>query len=137
MLQRDYIMRLIAQVGDLMRKIAAAKKAGREDESQEAAAAALALIFDLDPRLSDLMPAPSLLALLREEGRLDTARALLAGEVYAQRARHLYAAGAGAAAEETWQRAVCFFSAVEAEGDPTERAAAHEASRRGLAPEAL
>lgn len=62
--QSDYIMRLIEQVGGLMRRAVEVFRDGSDDQSYELTDEAIGLIFDMDPAVATRLSPQSLASLV-------------------------------------------------------------------------
>ncbi|MDP2233973.1 MAG: hypothetical protein Q8K89_10075 [Actinomycetota bacterium] len=76
MYQQDYILRQIEMMGALLRRMLAAIRIGKADESLEMVEQMLDEI-GISPDLADSLPAEGLLAMLTAGGELDYGRAAL------------------------------------------------------------
>jgi len=85
--QQDYILRIIEQLGVLLKRMLAALTEQQPQQAIDTSTEALGLVLDMDPRLAESLSAPSLVSLLGAGGRLDVRRSLALGEVFAIRAQ--------------------------------------------------
>ncbi len=86
MYERDYIMRLITQVGQMLRAMLHAVREHRADDSLEIARDAVEALVDTDIALADAMTGEGLVTFLTAGGALDVVRARLLAEVLLVRA---------------------------------------------------
>jgi hypothetical protein len=77
--QSDYVLRLIEQMGGLVRRALEMLRMGNEEEPYELAEEAIALALDIDPRVASRMSPQSLTSLL-ELNNLDDRVIELVGE---------------------------------------------------------
>lgn len=75
--QSDYIMRLIEQMGSLIRRALERYRVGSDDEPYELAAQALGLALELDPDTIERLSPQSLVALLEMKTMDDRVLALV------------------------------------------------------------
>ncbi|TDB37951.1 MAG: ribosome small subunit-dependent GTPase A [Actinobacteria bacterium] len=111
MYQSDYILRLIEQVGSLLRRMLTARGESSE-EALEAAEEALRLTANAEPSLIDALTPESLVAFLAAGGELDAARAVLLSRVLEARADAFDAAGRPTAAEAQREKADALLAAA-------------------------
>jgi hypothetical protein len=90
--QSDYVLRLIEQMGGLVRRALEVLKLGSDEESYELAEQAIGLALDIDPSLAARL-APQSLASLLEMNNLDDRVIQLVGEALLVQARALESAG--------------------------------------------
>ncbi|MBE0476770.1 MAG: hypothetical protein IBX62_06735 [Coriobacteriia bacterium] len=117
MYQQDYILRLIEQVGAVLRRMALRIAEGRAGEALEDSGEALGLVLEMDPRFVESLSGASLVSLLGAGGRLDAKRALLLGQVFARRAEARGAAGDADGATAERDKAAALLTAVADLGD--------------------
>lgn len=125
MYQQDYILRIIEQLGVLLRRMRKALREQRPEEAVDASTEALGLVLDTDPRVADSLTAESLVALLGAGGQLDTRRCLALGEVFTMRAAALRDVGREQAAAAAGHKAYVVLNAVidhEPDGEAARRA---------------
>lgn len=87
MYQQDYILRLIEQVGAVIRRMLHAIAEERPEHALDASDEAMGLVLDMEPRFVESLSGQSIVALLGAGGRLDSKRALALGEVFLRRAQ--------------------------------------------------
>lgn len=87
MFEQDYILRMIAQLGVMLRAMREALREHRPDDVLKTADEAVGVVLGMDARLADAIAPDGLVALLGGAGRLDTARALSLAEVFTLRAQ--------------------------------------------------
>jgi len=117
--ERDYIMRLITQVGQMLRAMLHAIREHRADDSLEIARDAVEALVDTDIALADAMTGEGLVTFLTAGGSLDVVRARLLGEVLLVRAGAFDEAGLHERAdhERTRAREVLESTAHHADGE--------------------
>lgn len=93
MYQQDYILRLIEQVGAVLRAMLVAMREQRPEEALHASREALRSVTGLPDALAESLTAEGLLALLSAGGTLETRRTLLVAEVLIRRAEAFDLAG--------------------------------------------
>ncbi len=93
MYERDYILRLITQVGQMLRAMLHAIREHRADDSLEIARDAVEALVDTDIALADAMTGEGLVTFLTAGGALDVVRSRLLGEVLIVRAEAFDEAG--------------------------------------------
>ncbi len=98
MLQSDYILRLIEQVGTLLRRMLKSRGESPE-EALQTAEEALRLTANAEPSLVDALTPESLVTFLAAGGELDAARAVLLARVLEARADAFEATGHAAVAD--------------------------------------
>ena len=86
MYERDYILRLITQVGQMMRAMLHAIREHRADDSLEIAREAVEALLDTDVALADAMTGEGLVTFMTAGGTLDVVRSRLLAEVLIARA---------------------------------------------------
>lgn len=125
MYERDYILRLITQVGRMLKAMLHAIREQRPDDALETAREAVGALLDTDPDLADSMTGEGLATFLAAGGRVDVLRSRMLGEVLAARADAYDALGSpeAAARERERARAVLRAAAPDAEGEEAERIA--------------
>ncbi len=123
MYERDYIMRLITQVGQVLRAMMHALREQRPDDALEAARDAVIALTDADPSLVDAMTAEGLVMFLSAGGRIDVLRCRMLAEVFITRADAHEALGESRRAAIDRDRALALLDAAgpEAEGEEAER----------------
>lgn len=125
MYERDYILRLITQVGRMLEAMAHAIREHRPDDAIETARDAIGALLETDPDLADAMTGEGLATFLAAGGRPDVLRSRLLGEVLVARAEALSALGQDDASawERTRARAVLGAARADADGEEAERIA--------------
>lgn len=83
--QSDYVLRLIEQMGGLMREAVEMLRLGSDEEPYELAEEAIGLALDMDPALASRL-SPQSLASLLEINNLDDRVIKLVGEAFAVQA---------------------------------------------------
>ena len=125
MYERDYIMRLITQVGPMLRAMLHAVREHRADDSLEIARDAVEALVDTDIALADAMTGEGLVTFLTAGGALDVVRARLLAEVLLVRADAFDEAGLHERADHERVRAreVLESTAPHADGEDAEQVA--------------
>ncbi|HET6497774.1 MAG TPA: hypothetical protein VFH17_01785 [Coriobacteriia bacterium] len=125
MYERDYILRLITQVGRMLEAMRHAIREHRPDDALETARDAIGALLETEPDLADAMTGEGLATFLAAGGRTDVLRSRLLGEVLVARAEAFAALGQGGAS--TWERAraraVLSAARADADGEEAERIA--------------
>ncbi len=123
MYERDYIMRLITQVGQVLRAMLHALREQRPDDALETARDAVLALTDADPALVDAMTGEGLVTFLSAGGRIDVLRCRMLAEVLLARADAHDALDDPdrADADRDRARALLDAAAPEAEGEEAER----------------
>ena len=111
MLENDYILRLIQQVGAILRR-ALAGRGETPEEQLRSTEEALRLASNSDPSLLDALTPESLVAFLSAGGELDAPRAALIARVLDARADALEAIGQPGKAEAQRAQAEALYEAV-------------------------
>lgn len=96
--QRDYLMRLIEQLGTMLRAMSGHVEVLENDEALETSREGLSLLFRLPTGMVESMTPDGLVAMLSAGGGLDAERALLTADVFALRAKAQAQAGNSTAA---------------------------------------
>lgn len=123
MYERDYILRLITQVGNMLRAMLHAIREQRPEDALDTAREAVTALLDTDAGLADAMTGEGLATFLAAGGRTDVLRSRMLAEVLVARAE----AYAGMAQEEDASRererarAVLEAAAPDADGEEAER----------------
>ena len=112
MYQKDYILRLIEQVGAFLRRMLQAISEQRPEEALETSREALGRVLDLDPAFVESLAPESLVSLLGAGGRLDSARTLLLGEVFLRRMQARLSLGDAGPASVDRRKAELLLTAV-------------------------
>lgn len=94
MIRSDWLMRLIEQLGEMVRKMAGLSDKGRHDDALDVSRRAWSDVLDVPRELVDRVDTPSLAELLREPAKQRIAAKLLAEEAraYEGKGDPLYAA---------------------------------------------
>ncbi len=123
MYERDYILRLITQVGRMLQAMLHAIREQRPEDALETAREAIGALLDTEPELADSLTGEGLATFLAAGGRVDVVRSWMLGEVLAVRAEAYDAAGQGSAAHRERQRARAVLRAAlqDADGEDAER----------------
>ncbi len=111
MLQSDYILRLIEQVGTLLRRMLKSRGESPE-EALQTAEEALRLTANAEPSLVDALTPESLVTFLAAGGELDAARAVLLARVLEARADAFEATGHAAVADAQREKADALWEAA-------------------------
>ncbi len=119
--EQDYILRLIQNAGQALRRIMELVHLGKGSSAVEEADALVTLILGVDSKIADAMTTPSMLTFVRTGADLDTRRALLLARALLARAESRAACADDAGADADAARAREIASAVVAEGMDTER----------------
>jgi hypothetical protein len=123
MYERDYILRLITQVGQMLTAMLHALREQRPEDALETAREAVAALLDTDASLADAMTGEGLATFLAAGGRIDVLRSRMLGEVLVARAEAYAATGReGEASRERGRaRAVLDAAAPAADGEEADR----------------
>ena len=87
MYETDYILRIIQQVGAILRRMIEQLRGEHPGEVFETSREALQLLLGLPPSLADSLTADGLVALLSPGGMFDPERGRLVAEVFVRRAQ--------------------------------------------------
>ena len=87
MYETDYILRIIQQMGAILRRMMEEMRGERPGEVYETSREALRLLLGVPPTLTDSLTADGLVALLSPGGMFDPERGRLAAEVFVRRAQ--------------------------------------------------
>lgn len=120
MYERDYILRLITQVGRLLKSMLHAIREQRPDDALETARDAVSALLDTDADLADAMSGEGLATFLAAGGRVDVLRSRMLGEVLVARADAYEAAGRASSAQRERERARAVLNAARADADGEE-----------------
>ncbi|MDY0087367.1 MAG: hypothetical protein RBS78_02255 [Coriobacteriia bacterium] len=133
MYERDYILRLITQVGQMLRSMLHALRERRPEDSLEIARDAIGALLETDSDLADALTGEGLATFLAAGGHPDVLRSRLLGEVFVLRAEACQAIGDYECARRERERARTVLQAAlpDADGDEGERIAALLAELRG------
>jgi hypothetical protein len=118
--QEDYLLRIIHMMGVFLRAMLAAIREHRPDDVRETAGEALTLLLGVPPALSDSVTPEGLVTLLSVGGRFESARGLLAAEVFVRRTQANEMSGFGESAAADRARALVLLEATIAEGSDDE-----------------
>lgn len=131
MYQSDYILRMIEQLGVMVRRLLAALREARPDEALKISDEALEVALDLDRDVVATLTGEGLVTYLGAGGEPDSRQALLVGQVLAGRAEACARLGdeSASAAETARARVVLEIVAV---GDDEEAAATAAEALRSL-----
>jgi len=83
--ETDYILRIIQQMGAILRRMIEELRGEQPGEVYETSREALQLLLGLPPALTDSLTADGLVALLSPGGMFDPERGRLAAEVFVRR----------------------------------------------------
>lgn len=122
MYERDYILRLITQVGKMLESMLHALREQRPEDSLQTARDAIAALLETEPQLADAMTGEGLAVFLAAGGHSDVLRSRLLGEVLVLRAEAYEAMGAAERAARESARAHAVLTAALAEADGEEAA---------------
>ena len=87
MYETDYILRIIQQMGAILRRMMEEMRGERPGEVYDTSREALQLLLGIPPTLTDSLTAEGLVALLSPGGMFDPERGRLAAEVFVRRAQ--------------------------------------------------
>ena len=87
MYETDYILRIIQQMGAILRRMMEELRGEKPGDVYETSREALQLLLGLPPTLADSLTADGLVALLSPGGVFDPERGRLAAEVFVRRAQ--------------------------------------------------
>lgn len=87
MYETDYILRIIQQMGAILRRMMEELRGEHPGEVYETSREALQLLLGLPPVLADSLTADGLVALLSPGGMFDPERGRLAAEIFVRRAQ--------------------------------------------------
>lgn len=85
MYETDYILRIIQQMGAILRRMMEESRGERPGEVYETSREALQLLIGLPPSLADSLTGEGLVALLSPGGMFDPERGRLAAEIFVRR----------------------------------------------------
>lgn len=83
--EKDYILRIIEQVGVMLQAMVGALREHRPEDARDESREALTLLFGIPPSLTDSIAPAGLVTLLSVGGCFDAKRGRLAAEVYVRR----------------------------------------------------
>jgi hypothetical protein len=115
--EKDYILRIIQQMGAFLRAMLDAVREQRPEDVRETSREALTLLLGLPPEVTDSLTPDGLVTILSVGGSLESARAVLAAEVFVRRVQADESQGLSAAAAGDRARARTLIDAVIAVGD--------------------
>lgn len=123
MYERDYILRLITQVGRMITAMLHSIREQRPEDALETARDAVGALLDTEPDLADSMTGEGLATFLAAGGRTDVLRSRMLGEILVVRADAYEAAGLSDSASRERERARLLLEAAapEADGEEAER----------------
>lgn len=87
MYETDYILRIIQQMGAILRRMMEEMRGERPGQVYDTSREALQLLLGIPPTLTDSLTAEGLVALLSPGGMFDPERGRLAAEVFVRRAQ--------------------------------------------------
>ena len=87
MYETDYILRIIQQMGAILRRMMEEMRGERPGEVYDTSREALQLLLGIPPTLTDSLTAEGLVALLSPGAMFDPERGRLAAEVFVRRAQ--------------------------------------------------
>jgi hypothetical protein len=105
MFQSDYILRMIEQMGAMLRRILDSLRDHKPAEALEHSEEAVGLVLDVDPDTALSLTGDGLLMLMGGGGDVDPTQALLLGQVLALRAEACVQQGDDAQASREAERA--------------------------------
>ena len=120
MYERDYIPRLITQVGIMLQAMLHAIREQRPDDALETAREAVAALLDTDVALADAMTGEGLATFLAAGGRTDVLRSRMLGELLVVRAAAYAAVDRESAATDARERARMVLEAARPDADGEE-----------------
>jgi len=85
--ETDYILRIIQQMGAILRRMMEEMRGERPGEVYDTSREALQLLLGIPPTLTDSLTAEGLVALLSPGGMFDPERGRLAAEIFVRRAQ--------------------------------------------------
>jgi hypothetical protein len=114
--EKDYLLRIIQQMGVFLRAMLAALRENRPDDVRETAGDALILLLGIPTALSDSLTPDGLVTVLSVGGRLEVKRAVMTAEVYVRRSQADDMSGLPESAAADRARARRLLAVVLAEG---------------------
>lgn len=126
MYQSDYILRMIEQMGTLLRRIIAALREARPEEALELTDEALELSLGMGPEVFGSLTGEGLVMLMSAGGDPDPAQAVLVGEVLVRRGEAHAALGDAERARWELERARAVLEIATDMGTPEQANAARE-----------
>jgi hypothetical protein len=123
MYERDYILRLITQVGRMLQAMIHAVREQRPDDALETAREAIEALLDTDVALADAMTGEGLATFLAAGGRTDVLRSRMLAELLVARADAYEDIGRQGAANDERRRARVVLEAAtqDADGEEADR----------------
>jgi len=85
--EQDYILRIIQQMGVMLRAMIAGIREHRPDDVRQTSREALTLLLGVPPELTDSLTPDGLITLMSVGGVFEAKRGLLAAEVFVRRAQ--------------------------------------------------
>lgn len=135
MYEQDYILRIIQQMGVMLRAMIAGIREQRPDDVRATSREALTLLLGVPPELTDSLTPEGLITLMSVGGVFEAKRGLLAAEVFVRRAQADAMSGLTESAAADAARALRLLAEVEVRGDDADaesaRALLAELGRRG------
>jgi hypothetical protein len=116
--EKDYILRIIQQMGAFLRAMLLAAQEQRPDDIISTSREALTLLLGLPPEVVESLTPDGLLTVLSVGGSLESTRALLAGEVFLRRMEAAALWGLDETVSAECARATLLLEAVIAQGSP-------------------
>jgi hypothetical protein len=120
MYERDYILRLITQVGRMLQAMLHAIREQRPDDALETAREAIEALLDTDVALADAMTGEGLATFLAAGGRTDVLRSRMLAELLVARADAYEHVGRPGAADDERRRARVVLEAARQDSDGEE-----------------
>jgi hypothetical protein len=120
MYERDYILRLITQVGRMLQAMLHAIREQRPDDALETAREAIEALLDTDVALADAMTGEGLATFLAAGGRTDVLRSRMLAELLVARADAYEDVGRQTAADDERRRARVVLEAARQDADGEE-----------------
>ncbi len=120
MYQQDYILRLIATVGQMLRTMVKATREQRPDDALEVARDAVEALLETDPAIADSMTGEGLVAFMAAGGVIDALRARMLAEILIARAEAYDVADRSQAAVRERDRALTLLDAAQKDADGEE-----------------
>lgn len=139
MYEKDYILRIIHQAGEMLRALLVSLREHRPDEVFDQSQEALTLILGLPPAVFETLSPSGIVTLLSVGGAYDAKRGRLAAEVYVRRVQADRMTGLSEEGEADLAKALRLIGAVISSGDADDaaeaRALLQELEDRDLAAE--
>lgn len=124
MYEKDYILRIIHQAGEMLRAMIASIREHRPDDIFDQSQSALTLILGLPPAVWETLTPGGMLTLLSVGGEFDAKRGRLAAEVYVRRVQADRMTGLSESGEADTAMALRLIGAVIDSGDADDAAEA-------------